>query len=102
MSFPSISIIFIFGMLFWVLTGSPEEKAKRFCDPLELLGEITVAGAALISEPTKAKTEEFKISTVYSCQYMFWKVVYEEKYLKEIEELRRQFNIDDTGEGEDK
>lgn len=75
----------ILVFIFWVFAAPvPQERISRGCEPVLWIGNIATSTAALSTEDHTATTVRWSDKLNYSCQYMVWRLFYQEQYNKAV------------------
>jgi len=75
--------------IFWVFTAPmPEERIVRACEPINWVGNLATSTTALSKEDHTLTAARWSDKLNYSCRYIIWRLLYQDEYLKAVEEGR--------------
>lgn len=73
----------------WVfIAPSPEMRIQRTCEPINWVGNMATSTTALANEKHTQNSARWSDKLNYSCQYLIWRLLYQDDYLKAVEEGR--------------
>lgn len=73
--------------VFWVFAAPmPSERIVRVCEPIHWVGNLATSSAALSSEKHTETTVRWSDKMNYSCQYMVWRLIYQDDYNRAVKE----------------
>lgn len=82
-----LGVICFLAWLFWIFFASvPDERMRRACRPVNIVGNVFVSLTALGAERAVDNVKGTFNSVEYGCRYMVWRLLYEEDYLEYIED----------------
>lgn len=71
--------------VFWVFAAPlPSERIVRVCEPIHWAGNLVTSTTALASEKHTDTSVRWSDKLNYSCQYMVWRLLYQEDYNKAV------------------
>lgn len=71
--------------VFWVFSAPlPSERIVRVCQPIHWAGNLVTSTTALASDKHTDTSVRWSDKMNYSCQYMVWRLLYQEDYNKAI------------------
>lgn len=71
--------------VFWVFAAPlPSERIVRVCQPIHWAGNLVTSTTALASENHTDTSVRWSDKMNYSCQYMVWRLLYQEDYNKAV------------------
>lgn len=71
--------------VFWVFAAPlPSERIVRACSPIHWVGNLATSTTALASEKHTDTSVRWSDKMNYSCQYMVWRLLYQEDYNKAV------------------
>ncbi|KVP65536.1 hypothetical protein WJ96_03990 [Burkholderia ubonensis] len=71
--------------VFWVFAAPlPSERIVRVCEPIHWAGNLVTSTTALASEKHTDTSVRWSDKMNYSCQYMVWRLLYQEDYNKAV------------------
>jgi hypothetical protein len=71
--------------VFWVFAAPlPSERIARTCQPIHWAGNLVTSTTALASEKNTGTSVRWTDKMNYSCQYMVWRLLYQEDYNKAV------------------
>lgn len=71
--------------VFWVFSAPmPSERIVRVCQPIHWAGNLVTSTTALASEKHTDTSVRWSDKMNYSCQYMVWRLLYQEDYNKAV------------------
>lgn len=71
--------------IFWVFSAPlPSERIVRVCEPIHWVGNLATSTTALSAEQHTDTTVRWSDKMNYSCQYMVWRLFYQEEYNKAL------------------
>lgn len=72
--------------IFWVFTAPlPQARIERVCQPITWAGNIVTSTTALTTDSHTSTSVRWSDKMNYSCQYMVWRLFYQEEYNKAVE-----------------
>lgn len=75
----------ILGFIVWVFFAPlPQERISRACEPIDWLGNLTTSATVLSSESHAATAVKWSDKLSYSCEYMIWRLLYQDDYNKAV------------------
>jgi len=82
--------IFSISIVVWIvwalLAIEPKERLDRACKPVDWTKNLFVSGAALLAPSYQTNVSSTFDKIDYSCQYMLWRLVYEDDYKEAVDE----------------
>lgn len=76
----------ILFFVFWIFTAPlPQERISRVCEPIHWVGNLATSTTALSSAQHTETSARWSDKLNYSCQYLIWRLFYQEDYNKAIE-----------------
>lgn len=67
--------------VFWVFTAPlPQTRIERVCQPIHWVGNVVTSTTALTTDNHTATSVRWSDKLNYSCQYMVWRLFYQEEY----------------------
>lgn len=71
--------------VFWVFFAPlPSERIVRVCQPIHWAGNLVTSTTALASDKHTDTSVRWSDKMNYSCQYMVWRLLYQEDYNKAV------------------
>lgn len=71
--------------ILWVFAApAPQERIVRLCQPIQWVGNVATSTTALSAADKVGTTARWSDKLSYSCQYMVWRLVYQEDYSKAV------------------
>lgn len=76
------------GLLFlafvgWIfLASNPTDRIQHFCRPVGWTGNVATSATALLVPSQQKSVNKWFEKFEYSCQYMTWRLIYQEDYNK--------------------
>lgn len=71
--------------VFWVFAAPlPSERISRTCEPIHWAGNLVTSTTALASEKNTGTSVRWTDKMNYSCQYMVWRLLYQDDYNKAV------------------
>lgn len=71
--------------VFWVFAAPlPSERIVRVCQPIHWAGNLVTSTTALASDKHTDTSVRWSDKMNYSCQYMVWRLLYQEDYNKAV------------------
>ncbi|MBU9199792.1 hypothetical protein KTD31_00065 [Burkholderia multivorans] len=71
--------------VFWVFAAPlPSERIVRVCQPIHWVGNLATSTTALASQSSTGTSARWSDKLNYSCQYMVWRLLYQEDYNKAV------------------
>ncbi len=65
----------------WIfLAPTPSTRIERACEPINWVGNLATSTTALTKEDSTATAATWSAQLNYSCQYMIWRLFYQEDY----------------------
>jgi hypothetical protein len=84
--FKPFSLLFFVAVFVWVvrifLTTDGSERIVRTCQPIDILGNVSISTTALLADGLTQPITNVMNSWVYGCRYIVWRSIYEDDYLK--------------------
>lgn len=75
----------ILVFVFWVFAAPlPQNRIERGCAPITWVGNVATSTTALSSENHTSTTVRWSDKLNYSCQYMVWRLFYQEDYNRAV------------------
>lgn len=75
----------ILFFVFWIFTAPlPQERISRVCEPIHWVGNVATSTTALSSAQHTETSARWSDKLNYSCQYLIWRLFYQEDYNKAI------------------
>lgn len=75
----------ILFFVIWVFAASsPQGRISRGCEPINWVGNVATSTTALSAESHTATTARWSDKLNYSCQFMVWRLFYQEDYNKAV------------------
>lgn len=75
--------------IFWVfIAPMPEERIVRACEPINWVGNLATSTTALSKEDHTLTAARWSDKLNYSCRYIIWRLLYQDEYLKAVQEGR--------------
>lgn len=69
----------------WIfLAPTPSSRIERACEPINWVGNLATSTTALTKEDSTATAATWSAQLNYSCQYMIWRLFYQEDYNQAI------------------
>lgn len=69
----------------WVFSAPlPSERIVRVCEPIHWVGNLATSTTALSSDKHTQTTSRWSDKMNYSCQYMVWRLIYQDEYNKAV------------------
>lgn len=76
----------ILFFVFWIFTAPlPQERISRVCEPIHWVGNLATSTTALSSAKHTETSARWSDKLNYSCQYLIWRLFYQDDYNKAIE-----------------
>lgn len=82
------SILLIFFVAWVFLADNGQGRLERSCEPVQWVGTIFESIVDLTYPEYSYIVDEGVDSTEYSCQYIIWRIFYEEEWLEYEEEQK--------------
>lgn len=71
--------------ILWVFSAPvPQQRIVRVCEPIHWVGNVATSTTALATEQHTETTVRWSDKMNYSCQYMVWRLFYQEDYNKAV------------------
>ena len=71
----------------WIFSAPfPQERISRTCAPINWLGNIATSTTALSAENHTETSIKWSDKLNYSCQYMVWRLIYQDEYNKAVKD----------------
>ena len=71
--------------VFWVFAAPlPSERIERVCQPIHWAGNLVTSTTALASDKHTDTSVHWSDKMSYSCQYMVWRLIYQDEYNKAV------------------
>lgn len=71
--------------IIWVFSAPlPSERIVRVCEPIHWVGNLATSTTALSSDKHTQTTSRWSDKMNYSCQYMVWRLIYQDEYNKAV------------------
>lgn len=81
--------------IFWVFSAPlPQARIERVCEPIQWVGNLATSTTALSSERHTGTAMRWSDKLDYSCQYLIWRLFYQDDYNKALAEGRVKVNKD--------
>lgn len=77
------SLLFIVFALWVAVAPGGEQRIIRTCEPVNWAGNLTVSIGQLIFPEYQDSVQEFFDKGNYSCRFVVWRLIYEDRYLDE-------------------
>ena len=75
----------ILGFVIWVFMAPfPQDRIARSCQPINWVGNVATSTTALSSADNTKSTARWSDKLNYSCQYMVWRLFYQDDYNKAV------------------
>lgn len=75
--------------IFWVFTAPlPQDRIGRVCQPIHWVGNLATSTTALSVERHTGSAARWSDKLNYSCQFLIWRLFYQEDYNKALSEGR--------------
>lgn len=75
--------------IFWVFTAPlPQNRIERVCEPIHWVGNVATSTTALSVDRHTTTAARWSDKLNYSCQYLVWRLFYQDDYNKAVEEGR--------------
>lgn len=75
--------------ILWVFAAPiPQQRIQRVCQPINWVGNIATSSTALATDGHTHTAVKWSDKLSYSCQYMVWRLFYQEEYNKAVKEGR--------------
>lgn len=75
----------ILFFVFWIFTAPlPQERISRVCEPIHWVGNLATSTTALSSVKHTETSARWSDKLNYSCQYLIWRLFYQDDYNKAI------------------
>lgn len=75
--------------ILWVFAAPiPQQRIERVCKPINWVGNIATSSTALATDGHTHTAVKWSDKLSYSCQYMVWRLFYQEEYNKAVKEGR--------------
>lgn len=69
----------------WVFSAPlPSERIERVCQPIHWVGNLAVSTTALSADKHTETSVRWSDKLNYSCQYMVWRLFYQDEYNKAL------------------
>lgn len=75
-----LSVGFIVYLVWILIGGTPSERLERTCAPVRWTENLTLSITALTAAAYQDNVKGTFKNLDYSCQYMFWRMFYEDDY----------------------
>ena len=82
----SVLLIVFAGWIF--IASSDQERLVRACKPTQWVGGLAVSIVDLTAPKYSSTADGWITSLEYSCQYMLWRLFYEDAWLKYQEQAK--------------
>lgn len=83
--------------IFWVFTAPlPQDRIARTCQPIHWVGNLATSTTALSSEKHTTTTARWSDKLNYSCQYLIWRLFYQDDYNQALKDGRVKVTDDDV------
>lgn len=71
--------------ILWVFAAPvPQQRIVRVCEPTHWIGNLATSTTALATEQHTETSVRWSDKMNYSCQYMVWRLFYQEDYNKAV------------------
>lgn len=75
----------VLGFVIWVFMAPfPQDRIARGCQPIHWIGNVATSTTALSSAENTKTTARWSDKLNYSCQYMVWRLFYQDEYNKAV------------------
>ena len=75
--------------IFWVFTAPlPQDRIGRTCQPIHWVGNLATSTTALSAERHTGSAARWSDKLNYSCQFLIWRLFYQDDYNKALAEGR--------------
>lgn len=75
----------ILGFVIWVFMAPfPQDRIARSCQPIHWVGNVATSTTALSSADNTKNAARWSDKLNYSCQYMVWRLFYQDDYNKAV------------------
>lgn len=75
--------------IFYVFSAPvPEQRISRVCEPINWVGNLATSTTALTADSHTKTTVRWSDKLNYSCQYMIWRLFYQEAYNEAVQDGR--------------
>lgn len=75
--------------ILWVFSAPiPQQRIERVCQPINWVGNVATSSTALATEGHTETAVRWNHKLTYSCQYMVWRLFYQEAYNQAVKEGR--------------
>jgi len=83
--------------IFWVFTAPlPQNRIERVCQPIQWVGNLATSTTALSADKHTSSAARWSDKLNYSCQYLIWRLFYQDEYNKAVQEGRVKVTEDDV------
>lgn len=73
------------GFVFWIISATtPQTRIENACRPVGWTGNVVTSMSALVLPAQQTKVQGWFDKLEYGCQYMTWRLFYQEAYNKYI------------------
>lgn len=75
--------------VFWVFIAPlPQDRIARTCEPINWVGNLATSTTALSAERHTGSAARWSDKLNYSCQFLIWRLFYQDDYNKALSEGR--------------
>lgn len=75
--------------ILWVFSAPiPQQRIERVCQPINWVGNLATSSTALATDGHTETAVRWSDKLSYSCQYMVWRLFYQEEYNRAVKEGR--------------
>lgn len=82
-------LLFIGFIAVVFLSTDPHNRIKRACSPISWVGNVVTSLTALVMPQHQERVDGWFDNLDYSCQYMTWRLFYQEDYNKWVESQKQ-------------
>lgn len=83
--------------IFWIFTAPlPQDRIARFCQPIHWVGNVATSTTALSAERHTGSAARWSDKLNYSCQFLTWRLFYQEDYNKALADGRVKVDGNDV------
>jgi len=93
-----VSIGFVVFIVWILLASTPQTRLERACRPVDWTGNLATSTAALVAPSYQQSVTKTFRSIDYSCQYMLWRLFYEDDYKRALKAESDQQNANTSGD----
>ncbi|CAB5514339.1 hypothetical protein LMG26857_03398 [Achromobacter anxifer] len=87
----------VLGFIFWIIIAPlPQDRIARTCQPIHWVGNLATSTTALSVDKHTTTAARWSDKLNYSCQYLIWRLFYQDDYNKAVSEGRVKVTDEDV------